>query len=306
MPTTYAIIKGNQYMDATLYTGNGGTQSIVNAGGFSPDLVWIKNRSNALSHCITDAVRGTNLQLASNSTGGDQSTTDGVTSFNSNGFSLGAGTQQYSSNTNSQTYVGWQWRASDSAPVTNTNGSITSTVSANTTSGFSVVTYTGTGASSATIGHGLSAVPKMIIVKSRSNAIKWGVYHVSLGNTKMAYLNETSVPGTSSVYWNDTTPSSSVFTIGNGDEVGINGATYVAYCWSEVPGFSKFGSYTGNGSSDGPFVYCGFEPKFLMTKNSDNAVQGWTMQNPANLGYNVVDIMFLRNHQRHKMQLMLR
>jgi hypothetical protein len=145
-----------------------------------PDLVWIKVRSNALSHCITDAVRGTNLQLASNSTGADQSTTDGITAFNSNGFSLGAGTQQYSSNTNTYTYVAWQWRASNATAVTNTAGTITSTVSANTTAGFSIVTYTGSG-SNGTVTHGLGVAPKWVIVKARSAAGEnWQVYSSSL------------------------------------------------------------------------------------------------------------------------------
>lgn len=290
MPTTYAIIKGNQYFDATLYTGNGGTQSIVNSGSMQPDLVWIKTRSNALSHCITDAVRGTNLQLASNSTGGDQSTTDGITAFNSNGFTLGAGTQQYSSNTNTYTYVGWQWRASNAAAVTNTDGSLTSTVSANTTSGFSIVTYTGTN-NQETIGHGLGAVPAMIIVKARSGGTEnWAVYNKNIGAANKLFLNLTNA-STATGNWQSTTPTSTVFYVdGSSTSVNASGWTYVAYCWSEIAGFSKFGSYTGNGSTDGPFIYTGFRPAYLLIKNTTTGSTDWVAIDDQRLGYNVTDV----------------
>jgi len=154
--------------------------------------------------------------------------------------------------------------------VTNTAGSITSTVSANTTSGFSVVTYTGTGSAGATVGHGLGSAPKMIIVKSRSAAGSWVVYHASLGATKGMFLNLTDAAYTATTYWNDTAPSSSVFTLGTRTESNNNGSTYVAYCFAEVQGFSKFGSYTGNGTSDGPFVYCGFRPAYIMMRASNH------------------------------------
>jgi hypothetical protein len=275
------IVDGGEYFNTVLYTGNGSTQSITGVG-FQPDWVWIKTRSNALSHCITDSVRGTNLQLASNSTGADQSTTDGITSFNSDGFSLGAGTQQYSSNTNTLTYVAWNWKA-NGAGVTNTAGSITSTVSANPTAGFSIVTYTGTG-SNATVGHGLGVTPAMIIVKQRNDSRFWFVNHASITATQNLYLNTTDSTQSDSVF---TSRSSTTFGIGSGVGTNGSGGTYVAYCFSEVAGYSRFGSYTGNGSADGPFVWCGFRPKFVMVKSSTLATS-WYQFDSARETYNEV------------------
>jgi hypothetical protein len=297
MPTTYAIIKGNQYFDATTWTGNTATQTIVNSGNMQPDLVWIKNRSSARYHNLYNSVSGVTKRLFSNATDAEQTITPAnyLSSFNSNGFSLGL---DIDVNESPYGYVGWQWRASNAAAVTNNAGSITSSVSASTTAGFSVVTYTGNGSAGSTVGHGLSSAPKMIILKSRSATESWIVYHNSLGNTQFLVLNATDAAGTSNNAWNSTSPTSSVFTIGAGGGWGTNtsSATYVAYCWSEVPGFSKFGSYTGNGNADGPFIYTGFEPKFVMTKDINSGVQGWAMQNPANLGYNVVDnFVFAQN-----------
>jgi hypothetical protein len=278
------VVDGGEYFNTVLYTGNGSTQSITGVG-FQPDWVWIKTRSNALSHCITDSVRGTNLQLASNSTGADQSTTDGITSFNSDGFSLGAGTQQYSSNTNTLTYVAWNWKA-NGAGVTNTAGSITSTVSANTTAGFSVVTYTGTGAD-LTFGHGLNVKPAMVIVKPRSFADNWVVWNKNLPTptTAYLYLNISSAANNFAGFWNSTEPTSTVVSIGANSNTNTNGGTFVAYCFSEVAGYSAFGSYTGNGSADGPFVFCGFSPAFVMIKRTD-AVEPWNIYDNRRLGYN--------------------
>jgi len=285
-----ASTQANKYFDATLYTGTGSALTVTNAGSFQPDLVWVKNRSAGDSSGLYDAIRGVNQRLISNSTGAED-TSSGVSAFNSNGFSLGTAANY---NTNGNSFVGWQWKGANGS-VSNTAGSITSTVSANTSAGFSVVTYTGNGGSSATVGHGLGVAPKMIIVKSRSNAIKWGVYHTSIGNTKMAYLNETSVPGTSSVYWNNTNPSSTVFTIGNGDEVGINGATYVAYCFSEILGFSKMGSYTGiTGNADSSFIYTGFKPAFVLIKRTDSTGY-WVMLDNKRKTYNVNDAVLYAN-----------
>jgi hypothetical protein len=183
--------------------------------------------------------------------------------------------------------VGWQWKA-NGAGVTNTAGSITSTVSANTTSGFSVVTYGGNGANS-TIGHGLGAAPRMIIVKRRGAADAWIVYHASVGNTGFLILNTTGSTSTSSAYWNNTSPTSSVFTVGTAGEVNTNGSTFVAYCFAEVPGYSRFGSYTGNGVADGPFVFTGFRPAYVMIKNTSLA-SAWIVydnkRNTANVETN--------------------
>jgi hypothetical protein len=290
-----ASTQAGKYFNPVLYTGNGTTNAITGVG-FQPDFVWLKGRSDALFNGLYDAVRGAGSTkgLYSNDTvaEGAYFNFQNLVSFDSNGFTLGATVNTNNINLNAATFVGWNWKANGTG-VTNTAGSITSTVSANTTAGFSIVTYTGTGAN-ATVGHGLGVAPSMIIVKSRSNAIKWGVYHVSIGNTKMAYLNETSVPGTSSVYWNNTTPSSSVFTIGNGDEVGINGATYVAYCFAQVAGYSAFGSYVGNGVADGPFIFTGFRPRYFILKNITSA-QSWSVQDTSRSPYNVSSAVLLPN-----------
>ena len=265
--------QANKFVDATLYTGNGSTQSITNSGGFQPDLVWVKSRSNVLDHKLTDVVRGVTKGLISDTTGAETTDTNGVTAFNSNGFSLGTDSNY---NTNAYTYVGWQWKAGG-AGVTNTSGSITSTVSANPTAGFSIVTYTGTGAN-ATVGHGLGVAPKMMIVKKRSAlGTHWGVYH-SYANASPAtgylQLQLTNSFTTAPDVWNNTAPTSSVFSIGTGSTTNDISATYVAYVWAEVTGFSKFGSYTANGSTDGPFVYCGFRPKLIITKKI-NSTSNW-------------------------------
>ena len=260
------IKKGNKYIDATTYTGNGTFQSIVNAGAFQPDLVWIKSRSSSsFNHKLTDSVRGTTKALSSELTSVEATDSTGLTAFNSDGFRVNANT---SYNTNTGQYIGWQWQAGQGSSSSNTNGSTTSTVSVNTNAGFSIVTYTGTSAA-ATVGHGLGVVPKLMMVKSKSGTAQdWAVYHQELGNTGYIVLNTNAGSATSGGRWNSTTPTSSVFSIGTHATTNASGNTYVAYCWAEVPGFSKFGSYTGNGSADGTFVYLGFRPKFVLIKNT--------------------------------------
>jgi hypothetical protein len=264
-------------MDATLYTGNGSTQTITNAAGFQPDFIWLKSRSGAGNSSLTDSVRGVNSQLFSNLTNAEGTQIDQVTAFNSNVFSLGANVAGTgSTNVNAVTYVGWQWQAGQGSTSSNTDGTITSQVSANTSAGFSVATYTGTGAN-ATVGHGLGVAPKMIIGKSRSGSTGWLVYHQSLGNTNFLILNATDASAAAAAAWNNTSPTSSVFTIGTGNFLNTNGATQVAYCWSEIDGFSKFDSYTGNGSADGTFVYTGFRPAFVMIKRT-NSTGNWIIK----------------------------
>jgi hypothetical protein len=277
--------QAGKFFNPVLYTGNGfptsGTQS-VSGVGFQPDWVWIKSRSAAGSNTLTDVVRGINSQLLTNTTGAQETNTDNITALNSDGFSLGSNTTGSTSvNVNGQTYVAWNWKA-NGAGVTNTAGSITSTVSANTTSGFSVVTYTATG-SVATIGHGLGVAPRMVILKGRSGTTDWFVYHASIGATKGIYLNQTSAEITSANFWNNTAPTSTVFTAGTG--VGGSGVTMVAYCFAEVPGYSRFGSYTGNGSADGPFVFCGFRPRYVMIKRAD-ATNNWILKDTTRAPYN--------------------
>jgi hypothetical protein len=273
----------NKYFNPVLYTGNGSARTISGVG-FQPDFVWIKDRSKASQHNLTDVVRGTGKSLYSNTTSAELTNdSDGyVSAFTSDGFSISDG---WGVNQSTYTYVAWNWKA-NGAGVTNTAGSITSTVSANTTAGFSVVTYTGTGAN-ATVGHGLGVAPRMVITKKRSSgtARSWAVYHASLGSDKALFLNLTNDVSTTTTMWNNTSPTSSVFSVGTNTSSNENTANYVAYCFSEIAGYSRFGSYTGNGSTDGTFVYTGFRPAYVMIKRSSAAGQ-WSVRDDLRLGYN--------------------
>jgi hypothetical protein len=294
LPTS-TILQGNQYFNATLYTGTNANQTITNSGSMQPDFVWVKVRSTSGNPVLVDSVRGANKTLYSPQTTAEETPTvgTGILSFNSNGFSLGgdiSGTSFGSTNGNTFTYVGWQWRASNAAGVTNTAGSITSTVSANQTAGFSIVTYTGNGTAGATIGHGLGATPAFLIVKNRSTSGNdWLVYHKNANATPqngVMTLNAQSAFFAGSVFWNNTAPTSSVFSVGTSGAMNNSGTAYVTYCFSAVAGYSAFGSYTGNGSSDGPFAYCGFRPRYVMIKSSSNSTY-WYVYDSARNTYNL-------------------
>jgi len=275
------INKGSSYFNPVLYTGTGASNSVTGVG-FKPDWVWIKSRSLVRSNQLNDIVRGAGIILATDNTSAEFTDTNRISSFNVDGFSLGTNDNV---NGSGATYVGWNWLGSNTT-ASNTNGSITSTVSANTTSGFSIVGYTGT-AANATVGHGLGVAPKMIIVKNRSAVAQWEVYHVSTGNTSAMQLSGTGTPDVSSTYWNNTTPTSTLFSIGTGTPTNGSGNSIIAYCFAEVKGYSKFGSYTGNGSTDGPFVYTGFKPAYVMIKNSTFASQSWWISDNKRTTYNV-------------------
>jgi len=249
---------GSTVMDVKLYTGNGTSQSITGLG-FSPDLVWIKCRSAAQFHGLMDTVRGAGKRLISNDTYAEFDEPN-VTAFNSDGFTLGS---EGSVNTNSATYVGWTWDAG-SSNATNNSGSITSTVRANISAGFSVVTYTAPSSGSATIGHSLGVAPQFILCKDRDDSNPWGIYHASLGVGKGLLFN-TSAQQVSTAWWNNTNPTSTVFSVNTGIYATAQpNHNYVAYCWAPVAGYSAFGSYTGSTSQ--PFVYLGFRPKFVWIK----------------------------------------
>jgi hypothetical protein len=278
------ILKGNQYFDATTYTGQNTSLSVTNSGSMQPDFVWIKKRNGATDHNLTDAVRGTNRNLISNSTAAED-TVARLTSFNSNGFTLAGAFDN--TNLSGSTYVGWQWKA-NGAGVSNTAGTITSTVSVSATSGFSIVSYTGNATSGATVGHGLGVTPAMVIIKSRSVATNFYVWHRGLTQPDyQLYLNLTSAQDTVVLtFLNDKAPTSTLFELPpTGYGSNNSGATYVAYCFSEVAGFSKFGSYTGNGSADGPFVYLGFRPAFVMIKST--SIGGWSITDTSRDTYNL-------------------
>ena len=252
--------------NTVLYTGNGGTQSISNVG-FSPDLIWSKVRSSTGSNTLFDTIRGANYWLETNTTDAEENRANSLTSFDSDGFTLGSDAR---SNYSGRTYVAWCWDAGSST-VSNTDGSITSSVRANPATGFSVVTYTGNAVAGATVGHGLSSNPHVIIVKNRSAASDWLVYHhenTANPETDFLRLNTTATTTDNNTVWNDTAPTSSVFSIGTAGGVNTSSNNYVAYCFSEVSGYSKFGSYTGNGSVGNSVTGLGFEPAFLLIKNA--------------------------------------
>ena len=290
-----AIEDGSAHFQSTTYTGNGtaigsGGKVVTQTGNstFTPDLVWVKARSSAENHNLADIVRGATKIIRSNLTSAEDTQTESIATFNSDGFTVG----NYSNvNTNAVTHVGWQWKAGG-AGVSNTDGSITSTVSANPTAGQSVVTYTGTGAN-ATVGHGLGVAPTFVIVKGRDDVSNWRVYHQSIGATKTLFLSTTGAADTNSVYWNDTAPSSTVISLGaNTGGTNNTGVAYVAYSYTDKPGYSKFGSYTGNGSADGPFIYLGFKPAFVMCKRTDSAGSEWNIIDNARPTYNPGAMLF--------------
>ena len=285
------INKPDEYFNTNLWTGNGTTATGITGVGFQPDMTWIKERSQIRSHVLFDVIRGATVQLNPNDSASDATVAESLQSFDSDGFTVGNAT---SVNQSGETYVGWNWIANGTAS-SNTDGSITSTVSANTTSGFSIVSYTGTG-SLATVGHGLSASPSYIVIKDRDNGTyDWFVYHKSLGATKFLRQNGTDAEATSSALWNDTEPTSSVFTIGGSFAGGnTNGNTYIAYCFAEKKGFSRFGSYVGNGNADGTFVYTGFKPAFVMVKVTNDG-DNWHIIDNKRDPFNTMDSHLFAN-----------
>ena len=275
---TPTVKQGNKYFEPILYTGNG---TAIGSGGqavtgvdHQPDLVWIKNRDAADSHSLYDSSRGTTKQLESDDTSAESTESEGLTTFGSAGFTVGSLAQV---NTNTEKYVAWNWKANGGSTTTNDAsstgvGTIDSVYQANTTSGFSIVTYTGTG-SAGTIKHGLSVAPSFIMVKNRSATDAWKVYHSSMASdpeTDYMVLNTDAAAVDDATVWNDTAPTSSVFSIGTHTDVNTNTENYVAYCWNTVDGFSKFSSYIGNGNADGPFCYTGHKSSFLMIKEPGN------------------------------------
>jgi len=278
------VAKPNTLMDVVLYTGNGSTQTISGLN-FSPDLVWIKNRAAVSAHRLLDTIRGATKDLYSNQTDSEQTDANSLTAFTSNGFSVGS---SGGVNGNGNGIVAWAWNAGGTTDPSNTAGSITSQVRANASAGFSVVTYTGLGAGNYTVGHGLGVAPSLIICKTRALAIQWVVYHASLGANAFLGLNTTDASISSTGYWGSGV-TSTVFGLQSNYAGGNNNGNIVAYCFAPVVGYSSFGSYTGNGSSDGPFVYTGFRPRYLCIKSSSFSDQ-WLVLDAARNTYNVVNL----------------
>ena len=263
----YITFQPTDHFNTLTYSGNGGngtttTQAITGAG-FQPDWVWLKQRSSTQRHQLCDVIRGANNILSTNSTNGQVADSEIINSFDSDGFTAG---YQDQANDTGQTYVSWLWKAGGAAS-SNSDGNITSQVSANTTAGFSIVKYTGNETGTRTIGHGLGAVPKAMIIKQiTDDSLNWVVYHHSIGATKHLLLNNENVESTSSAYFADTTPTSSVFSVGGNHNVNQNSKDFIAYCFAEKAGYSKFGLYEGNGNADGSFVYTGFKPAWILIK----------------------------------------
>ena len=269
------------YFQTKIYTGNGADNRDIALDGsvdMQPDWLWIKKRSAAASHRLVDSVRGSSKLLFSDQNYAEVTDANEVQAFNSNGFQLGT---DAAVNENGQTFVAWNWKAGTSFTndASSTGiGSIDSAGSFNNDSGFSIVSYTGTG-SAGTIKHGLNSAIKMIITKGRSFADDWLCYHSSLGNGKYIILNKTNAEASSALPWNSTSPTSSVFSVGSSGTTNNNGGTIIAYCFAEKQGYSKFGSYTGNGNADGTFVYTGFKPAFVMTKPSNKTGEWFMIDN---------------------------
>ena len=271
----------SEYFHTRLYSGNNSGSGLAvtnnaNSGNFQPDWVWIKRRDSSGSHGLHDSNRGSTKRLKSDATDAEDTNSNILASFDSNGFTIGDNSGNYNA---SGTYVAWQWKANGGTTSSNdasatSVGTIDSVIQANTTAGFSIVTYTGTG-SNGTIAHGLGATPQMYWVKRRSAAEHWQVYSEEIGNNKYFQIT-TDGEITGSNRWNNTSPTSSVFSVG--DHASVNGSsdTYVAYCFTDIKGYSKFGSYTGNGNADGAFVYTGFKPAWLLVKRTDSA-NHWLM-----------------------------
>ena len=269
------------HFQTALWSGNDSTQSITNDGNsdMQPDWVWIKRRDgSAINHQAYDSSRGVTKNLVPNETQAEGTRSTGLTAFDSDGFSLGAGGAE---NSSGNTFVGWQWKANGGTTSTNTAGTnIDTTVQANTTAGFSVITYTGTGTDNDSLGHGLGAVPHWIMVKNRDETNGWQVYHhknTSAPETDYLNLNDNGATADDHDRWSDQAPSSTVITLGGNDGVSKSSVKYVCYAWTEIQGYSKFGSYTGNGNADGPFVYTGFKPAWVLIKRSDGGSENWNL-----------------------------
>jgi len=279
------------YFQAFLYTGNGSNRTITLPGNsdLKFDLYWYKQRSQTGHHRMFDTSRGLSVELYPNLTAADSS----ATYFNNqqaNSFDIIA--NDSATNTNGVTFANWQWKANGGTTSSNTDGTITSTVQANTTAGFSIVTYTGNGSSNQTVGHGLGVAPDFIVVKSRNTVAttdaNWIGYHKELTSSYKIQLNLSTAAGATG-NWNSTSPTTSVFSIlsGNGG-TNASGGNFVAYCFAEKKGYSKFGKYVGNGSTNGPFVYTGFKPALIITKNAD-ATDSWNLLDNKRSPYNVAD-----------------
>ena len=298
------ITDPSAYFQTVLYSGNGGGSNAITNDGNSnlqPDWVWVKERTSTSSHALTNSTNGAGYILSSNNTN-EQTEATGLTAFSSDGFTLG-GAGGY--NGNGRTYVGWQWKANGSTTSSNSDGTITSTVQANTTAGFSIVSYSGNGVNGATVGHGLGAQPEIIFIKrtnvnASGGGSNWPLRSTLLTAQQVMYLDLDAAAGNSTTMFNNTYPNATTFTIGDNEATNAYQTnhsftgTYIAYCFKSIQGYSKFGSYTGNGSTDGPFIYTGFKPSFYLWKRTDAAVNWFIVDNKRD-PFNETDVGLFPN-----------
>jgi len=287
------VNKSSDFFNTVIYNSTGNDNLAITGVGFEADLTWIKKArvvsgSNTNeAHMWADQVRGGNNYINSSSNAANASSTVDLKSWQSDGFTLGTNNRVNQGST-PHTYAAYNWKAGGGQGSSNTAGSINTTyTSVNTTAGFSISKYVGTG-STATVGHGLGAVPKMLIIKDLSASTDWSIYHVAVNPESRMVLNTTSSSEGGGSFFNDTTPTSSVFTIGTSSAVNYSGRNYICYAFTDIPGYSKFGSYTGNGNGDGSFIYTGFKPAWIMRKRYDGGANHWSIMNSKRFGYNEV------------------
>jgi len=279
-------------MNPKLYTGNGSTNAITGVG-FQPDLVWLKNRDTANSHQLYDAVRGTTKYIESDNNGAEYTSANGISAFGTDGFTINGNLT--GANNSSDNFASWNWKA-NGAGSANTDGDINSTVSVNTTSGFSIVKYVGNSTAGATVGHGLGVVPQLILFKRLNASNVWITGDMVNSFTKIMFLDTTAASTTDSNAFNDTNPTSNVFTLGSALGTGTNfsGDDYIAYCFANIDGYQRVGGYTGNGNADGTFVYTGFKPTWTMIKCT-SGTDNWVIDDNKRSTSNVMENTLFAN-----------
>ena len=291
MSYTNGLDNPELYFQCKLYTGNGSDNNAITFDqtdtSMQPDVVWIKSRSNSgYNHCLIDSVRGVTKVIRPNLTSDEDTYSDALKSFDSNGFTLDDDGSNGEMNTNTHTYVAWCWKAgtawSNDASATGV-GSLDSSGSKSATAGFSIISFTGTETTTQSVAHSLSSTPEFIMSRPREVADNWGVFHESFSAQDYLFLNTTAAKGSAAQMWNSL-PSSTVINMGDNAAVNDDGAM-IMYAWNSVQGFSKFGTYTGNGDADGPVIWTGFRPAFVLQKNA-SATQGWQLQDNKREGYN--------------------
>ena len=273
------------FYNTILYTGTGSSNAITGVG-FQPDFVWIKNRDGTYWHNLYDAVRGTNQSLASNDTAADTTRVNFFNSFDSDGFTVASTDQNV--NTSTVDYVSWNWKAGTTTGIAGSPSITPDGYSFNATSGFSIIEYTGNTTSGATIPHGLGVAPKMVLFKNMSTTDAWAVYHETMGNDRYLVLNTPAIESVNSNRFNDTSPTSTLITLGNSANTNGSGNSLIAYCFADVPCYSHMGTYTGNADADGPFCYCGFRPAYILVKIYNYGdPKNWPILNSKMTGYNL-------------------